>query len=102
MKAVPVFRPAALTGLVLLVPLAMTIVDRGTPVGQGWHWSPSDFLVMSALLFGAGVAYELLARRLPTSSGRSAAALAILSLVVAIWIELAVGGVSQLMAWLTR
>ena len=102
MKAAVLIRPAALTGLVLLIPLALTIADRHKAVGEGWHWSPSDFLVMGILLFSAGMAYQLVARKLTTTHGRAAVALGIVILVVGIWVELAVGGISQLIAWLAR
>jgi hypothetical protein len=57
---------------------------------------------MGILLFGAGMAYELVARRLSNSTARAALALWILIVVVCIWIELAVGGISQLATWLAR
>jgi hypothetical protein len=102
MKATVIVRPAAVASLVLLVPLAMTIADRHRAPGQGWHWGPLDFLVMGILLFGAGMAYELVSRRLPSSTARAALAIGILIVVVCIWIELAVGGISQLTTWLAR
>ncbi|TZF88350.1 hypothetical protein FW784_10030 [Lysobacter lacus] len=80
----------------------MTFFDREKPLGEGWHWSGSDFLVMGALLFSAGLAYQLIARKLSTSTARAAFAFGIVLLVVGIWVELAVGGVSQIAAWLAR
>src|SRR3546814_13012784 len=53
-------RPAITTGLILLIQLVMTIVDRNKPEGDGLHWRPGGFVVVGALLFGAGFVYELL------------------------------------------
>ena len=57
-------RPAIGTGLLLLIPLVMSTLDRHKPAGDGWHWGPMDFVVMGVLLFGAGLAYEYFASRL--------------------------------------
>jgi hypothetical protein len=89
-------RPAIVTGGILLIPLVMTILDRGKPAGDGWHWGPGDFVVMGALLFGAGLTYEFLAGRIDRKAHRVAAGLAIVFAVLAIWFELAVDGVSRL------
>ena len=55
---------------------------------------------MGALLFGAGFAYEVLASRLRTRAYRIAAGIAITLAVIAIWFELAVDGVSKVVAML--
>ena len=88
-------RPAIGTALILLVPLVMTILDRSKPAGDGWHWGPGDFVVMGALLFGAGVTYEVLASRMQSKASRVAVGAAILLAVLAVWVELAVDGVSR-------
>lgn len=100
MKKHPAVRPAIGTCLLLLVPLVMTLLDRNEPAGEGWHWDLLDFVVMGALLFGAGLAYELLARRFAARTQRVAIAGLILCAVLAVWVELAVGGVTQLVHWL--
>lgn len=100
MRNTPWARPALGTGLLLLIPLAMTFIDRGKPAGDGWHWDPFDFLIMGALLFGAGTAYELVSRKQNARPQRIVTALAILGVVLLIWTELAVGAVSQLFAYL--
>lgn len=88
-------RPFVGTCLLLLVPLVMSILDRGQPPGVGWHWDAADFLVMGALLFGAGVGYEFLAGKLGRKTQRAVLGIAMLCLVLAVWVELAVGGISQ-------
>lgn len=70
-------------GLVLLVPLvAMQFSDEV-------DWSLADFATAGALLFGAGLAYVLLARHAP--SRRLAVGAAVLVLLGLVWVELAVG-----------
>ena len=89
-------RPFVGTCLLLLVPLVMSVMDRDKPAGDGWHWDAADFLVMGALLFGAGLGYEFFAGKLGRKAQRAALGIAILCLVLAVWVELAVGGISQL------
>lgn len=91
-------RPAIGTALLLLIPLMFTVIDRAKPAGDGWHWSPLDFAVMGALVFGAGLAYEYFSRKLGERSHRMALGLTILGIVLAVWVELAVGGISQIVA----
>lgn len=100
MKKRLVVRPAIGTGLILLIPLVMTVLDRDKAEGEGWRWGPVDFVVMGALLFAAGLTYELVADRLASKTHRAVLGLAILAVVFAIWVELAVGGISQLAAFL--
>src|SRR5687768_4188487 len=53
----PAVRVATATGLILLVPLvAMQFSDE-------MAWTPADFVVAGVLLFSAGRAYQLVARR---------------------------------------
>ena len=54
---------------------------------------------MGALLFGAGLTYELTARKLSSKGERIWLGLIVLGVVLAVWIELAVGGISGLIAW---
>lgn len=95
-------RPLIGTGLLLLVPLAMSVADHAKPVGDGWHWSALDFAVMGALLLFAGHAFEFLSAKLRPGAQRIALGSVILAMVLAIWAELAVGGISQLTAWLAN
>src|SRR5687767_16001976 len=93
MKRKHFVRPAIVTAGILLIPLVMTILDRAKPAGDGWHWGPGDFVVMGALLFGAGLTYEFLASRMQRKAYRVALGSAIVLAVLAIWFELAVDGV---------
>jgi len=73
------------TALVLLVPLlAMQFTDEV-------DWTLSDFLAAGALLFGAGLAYQLAAPRVSSRVRRAAVGLAIGAVLLIVWIALAVG-----------
>ena len=95
------FRPLVGTVLLLSIPLIMTVLDRNQPAGQGWHWGFMDFVVMGALLMLAGTTFEAVSAKLNTSAKRAGAGAVILLVTLAIWVELAVDGISQLIRWLT-
>ena len=73
------------TGLILLIPLlAMQFTDEVV-------WDLTDFIVAGVLLFSAGLAYELIAKKMSTTAYRVAVAIAIVIVFFLIWAELAVG-----------
>jgi hypothetical protein len=79
-----IVRIAAVTGLLLLIPF---IAMQFTPEV---NWTASDFVFAGALIFGTGLAYELIARR----GGwiyRLAVALALFAAFALIWVNAAVG-----------
>ncbi|MCB1025577.1 MAG: hypothetical protein KDB79_14365 [Acidobacteria bacterium] len=55
------------------------------------NWTGFDFIVAGALLFGAGIAIEIVLRAIKKTAHRLAFCAAILAAVLLIWIELAVG-----------
>jgi hypothetical protein len=78
-------RVALAVALILMVPLvAMQFTDEV-------DWGPGDFVVMGALLFGTGLAYELVSRRAGTIAYRAAVGLALASAFILVWLVLAVG-----------
>lgn len=80
-----VIRPIIGTVLILLVPLvAMQFSEEA-------QWELPDFVIISALLFSAGLAYELIVARLRNSNQRLIVGVAILLAVLYAWAELAVG-----------
>lgn len=93
-------RPALGTGMLLLVPAVMNIMDRGKPPGDGWNWGPGDFLTMGALLFCAGLIYEMVATKTRTRQQKWAVGAAVAVVVFLIWLQLAVEGLSKLAGWL--
>lgn len=73
------------TVVVLLVPLvAMRITDQV-------DWGLGDFVVAAVLLVGAGVSYELLARRRGDVRYRAVVAGAVGAALLLVWATLAVG-----------
>lgn len=80
-----IIRIAAITALILLLPLlAMQFTDQVS-------WDLVDFAVAGTLLFGAGLAYELVARRADTNVYRAAFGLAVATALLLVWMNLAVG-----------
>ena len=77
-------RLAGITGILLLPLLAMQFTHEV-------DWTLFDFLVAGALLFGACLAFELLARRFTTRTHRVIGGIAIAAILLLVWAELAVG-----------
>ncbi len=78
-------RPALVTLVLLAVPLiAMQFTAEV-------RWSPGDFVVAGALLFGTGCAYELLAGSAGSLRHKLAVAMAAGTGLLLIWVNLAVG-----------
>ena len=80
-----IFRIAVATAFLLSIPLvAMQFTKEVT-------WSPFDFVVAGGLLFGAGLAYELVSRRARNTVYRFAVGIAVVTSLLLVWINLAVG-----------
>lgn len=76
---------AAVVALILLVPLtAMQFSDE-------WNWDLFDFVFAGTLLFGAAVAYELVATKGAAAAYRTAVGLALAIAVALVWVNAAVG-----------
>lgn len=61
---------ALVTGLILLIPLALQLIIGTGVDGQGFNWKPGDFVVMGALLFGTGLAINFAVRKLTSPAYR--------------------------------
>ena len=70
--------------LLLLPLLAMQVTD-------GVNWNALDFAILGALLLGAGVTYELAARKTSSAGYRSAVAVALVTAFLLIGVNGAVG-----------
>ena len=81
-KVVRVFLVAA---AILAIPLIMM------QVSDEWDWDLADFIIIGALMVGAGVIYELIASRLKTSGSKLALLVLAVIAVIYVWAELAVG-----------
>ncbi|MDH3216094.1 MAG: hypothetical protein OEN01_07355 [Candidatus Krumholzibacteria bacterium] len=80
-----IIRIALATGFILLLPLlAMQFTDEVV-------WDLTDFAVAGALLFGAGLTYELVARKAGNIAHRVAIGLAVATALILVWMNLAVG-----------
>ena len=94
-----IFRIALVTGLVLLIPLVLTLLNPNAHInggnGGGADWGPLDFITMGVLLFGTWLALDFAVRKLTSPVYRMIACVAIVSALLLVWIELAVDGVSQ-------
>jgi hypothetical protein len=76
--------------LLLLIPFVLTLLGDGID-GHGWHWTPGDFLFAFVLLFGTGLAYELLVRTSDNAAYRCAVGIAVVSALLLVWVNAAVG-----------
>lgn len=74
-----------LAGLALVIPLLVMQVTDSV------YWGLGDFATAAVLLGAAGLALELVTRRLANPAQRWLAAGAVVLAVLAIWAELAVG-----------
>ena len=75
----------AAAALLLLLPLfAMQVTDQVV-------WDVADFAFFGALLVGAGVTYELAARKTGNTAYRAAVGVALAAAFILVWMNLAVG-----------
>jgi hypothetical protein len=73
------------TAFILLLPLfAMLFTNQVV-------WDLTDFIVAGALIFGTGLAYELVARKGGTMAYRVAVGIALAAAFLLVWMNLAVG-----------
>ncbi len=80
-----IFRIALVAGLILLLPLiAMQFTDEV-------NWSLGDFIIAFGLLFGAGLTYQLIARKAEDIFYRTAVGIAVGTALFLVWANLAVG-----------
>lgn len=80
---------AVVVALVLLVPLIA--MQFRTEV----NWTLFDFVFMGVLLFGAAVAYEVVARKMPNGMYRAAVGMAVTASVLLVWVNGAVGNIGD-------
>jgi uncharacterized membrane protein YfcA len=71
--------------LILLIPLI------GMQFTDAIQWGPVDFLVAAILIFGAGIALDLIIRKVRKTQYRVLISVALILVVLLIWAELAVG-----------
>ncbi|MCF7890528.1 hypothetical protein K9M78_04845 [Candidatus Bipolaricaulota bacterium] len=85
MQTKNIVRVAIVVALILLVPLiAMQFTDEVV-------WSLADFVIMGTLLFGTGLALEVVLKKLTEPVYRVTSCTVIVVTFLLIWAELAVG-----------
>lgn len=55
------------------------------------NWGVFDFIVAGVLLFGTGLIFELILRKVKTKKSQIATIVILFILLILIWVELAVG-----------
>jgi len=76
---------ALVTAFILLLPLlAMQVSDEVA-------WAPADFALAGTLLFGTGLTYKLLAKKMGDIGYRLAIGVALAAALGLVWVNLAVG-----------
>lgn len=80
-----ILRPLIVTALILILPLI------GINTVEGWNWTGSDFVGAGVLLFIPALAFELLIRKSGSLLYKLGAALAVLTIFLIVWVNLAVG-----------
>jgi len=73
------------TAFILLIPLVAMQFSSEV------DWKLADFIVIGTLLFSSGILYELIASKVRIKNHRIAIGVAIVTAVLYIWAELAVG-----------
>jgi len=80
-----IFRIALGTAFMLLIPLvAMQFSDEV-------NWDEADFIVMGVLVFGTGLMFDLIMKKVRNNTYRVVIGVALLAAFLYIWAELAVG-----------
>lgn len=81
---------AIVIALLLLVPLVLTLLGSGVD-GDGWNWTPFDFIFMGILLFGSAAVFELISMKGKSLVYRAAVGVAVVTGVLLVWVNAAVG-----------
>lgn len=89
MKSKNIIRIAIGTGVILLIPLVLTLLGSGVD-GEGFHWTLGDFVVIGVLLFGTGLIYELITSKVDKRY-RVFIGVVLLAVLLLVWADLAVG-----------
>ncbi len=85
---------ALVVALILTIPLVLTIRDGGIE-GVGWNWTLFDFVLMGAVMFGIGLAYEFVARRSEKIVYRVAFGVGLAGAFFLFWVNGAVGIIGE-------
>ena len=82
-----IVRIAIGTALILLIPFVLTLLAI-------WHWKPGALVLAFLLLFGgAGLAYELVTKKISNKTYWFAVGVALVAVFLLAWMNAAVGGI---------
>ena len=81
----------SIVGVALGTVAILMIPFLGMRISDDWNWSLSDFIVMGALIFGAGLAYVLGTMKAGAVAYRVAVGMALAAAFLLVWLNLAVG-----------
>jgi hypothetical protein len=73
--------PALVTALILLIPLL------GNHFVDGWNWDFGGFVLAGTLVFGTGLAYELVTKNVDRIAYRAAVGVALAAAFVLVWMN---------------
>jgi hypothetical protein len=82
----PRIPPWAVAAVVLLLIPALAM-----QVSEEWDWDLADFAIIGALMFGSGITYELVVRKMSSMAYRVAVAIALVAALLLVWVNGAVG-----------
>lgn len=77
--------------ILLTIPFLLQLTIGTGIDGQGFNWKPDDFIIFGILLFGTGIVYELILRKIKSKKQRLLLCGAVLCLILLVWIDLALG-----------
>lgn len=72
-------------GPALTAALIMVIPALGNRFADGWDWNIGSFVVIGSFIFGLGLAYELITRKMDTIAYRAAVGIALVASFVLVW-----------------
>lgn len=86
------FQNKRLIGIIAAVAVLLSIPFVAMKLGaEGVDWKLADFVVAAVLLFGSGLAIEIVLRKVTKTAHRVAICAGILLVLFVVWAELAVG-----------
>lgn len=80
----------------IIVLLILLIPFFGNIFVEGWDWGVFDFIFAGAILFVVGLSIDCVIRRVKKPFYKFLAVAAIVLVFIALWVEMAVDGVSRL------
>ena len=83
---------------ILLIPLALTITGSGVD-GDGFHWTPIDFVIAGILLLGTGLIFDIVIRMIKNIKHRIVTSVVLLIVLLLVWAEIAVGFLEVVLEW---